>query len=29
MEYELKFSDKTDKNGKQIPCIAKIKANIE
>lgn len=29
MDYELKFSDKTDKNGKQIPCTVKIKANIE
>lgn len=29
MEYELIFSDKKDKNGKPIPCIAKIKAIVE
>ena len=29
MDYELKFSDKTDENGKLIPCTVKIKANVE
>jgi hypothetical protein len=29
MEYELKFSDKKDKNGKPRPCTVRIKANVE
>lgn len=29
MDYELKFSDKKDENGDQIPCSVKIKANVE
>ena len=29
MDYELRFSDKTDENGKPIPCTVKIKADVE
>lgn len=29
MNYEINFSDKTDRKGKPIPCTIKIKANIQ
>ena len=29
MDYEIRFSDKSDENGNQIPCNVKIKADVE
>jgi hypothetical protein len=28
MDYELRFSDKKDENGNQIPCNVKLKADV-